>query len=57
MFKDKTLGPADKRKGTKRGKAPHPAKLDDNFGSKTNYADLSKTKIHTGGGGGPTKGK
>ena len=39
-----TTGPADKRKGTKKGSAPHPGKTDDKFGSKTNYADFSKTK-------------
>lgn len=41
-------GNADKRAGTKTGNAPHPTKLDDRFGSKTNYADPAKTKVGIG---------
>lgn len=45
----KTVGPANKRKGSKKGTAPHPMKDDKKFGSKTNYADFSKTNIKIGG--------
>ena len=41
-------GPANKRKGIKtnpKPAAPHPKKQDEKFGSKTNYADFSKTKV------------
>lgn len=45
----KTVGPANKRKGSKTGCSPHPSKGDNKFGSKTNYADFSKTQIKIGG--------
>jgi hypothetical protein len=42
----KVTGPANKRKGVKKGlKAPHPKKTDEKFGSKTDYAKPSTLKI------------
>ena len=45
----KTTGPANLRKGTKKGSAPHPKKTDDKFGAKTDYAKPSTTHIKCGG--------
>jgi hypothetical protein len=39
-----TVGPANKRKGTKTGKAQAPKKTDAQFGSRTDYAAFSKCK-------------
>lgn len=51
-----TTGPANKRKGVShKPKAPHPTKTDGKFGSKTNYADTSKTHIGTNGKAGSKK--
>jgi hypothetical protein len=42
----KVIGPANKRSGVKKGlTAPHPKKTDDKFGSKTDYAKFSTTKV------------
>ena len=38
-----TVGPANKKAGTRTGMAPPPSKKE--FGSKTEYAPLSKTGI------------
>ena len=40
-----TSGNADKKPGVKPGHAEAPKKTDDYYGSRTNYADVSKTKI------------
>jgi hypothetical protein len=41
------IGPANKRKGSKKGKAPAPPKK--TFGSTIGYAENAKTKIGTNG--------
>ena len=52
----KVTGPANKRKGVKKGlKAPHPMGTDAKFGNKTDYAAFAKSNPMPGAKGGKKK--